>query len=69
METPTIIQKIRKTDDPMYFTNYYHEKNSEMIPCPGCGNLHNKSNITRHMKSAKCRKMTFGRVPMPEFDF
>jgi hypothetical protein len=45
-----------KPTDPDYFTKYYHEKNSLDVMCLSCGAHHNKSNMSRHMKSKKCQK-------------
>ena len=51
-------QNIRnKPCDPMYFTTYYRERNSMKVCCPGCGCMHNKSNLSRHMKSGKCKNV------------
>ena len=60
-------QKIKKTDN--YFTMYYREKNSMKVCCPGCGCMHNKSNLTRHMKSSKCKAVATRLNNVPHFDF
>jgi len=42
--------------DPEYQKKYYLEKLKDVkIPCPACGVPMFKVNITRHMKSNKCR--------------
>ena len=62
-------QKIKKQMDPAYFTMYYRERNSMKVCCPGCGCMHNKSNLTRHMKSSKCKTRAKHIHKVPDFDF
>jgi phosphopantothenoylcysteine synthetase/decarboxylase len=51
--------KVRKTDDPEYFKNYYHISGlKDKIPCELCKRLVSKQKMKRHQeKSNLCKKV------------
>ena len=52
----TKIVKVRKTDDPAYFKNYYHTSGlSNRICCPRCKRNTTNQKILRHQKSKLCK--------------
>ena len=41
--------------DPDYFKLFYHEKRTMLVECSCCGKMVTKNQISKHIKSMKCR--------------
>jgi hypothetical protein len=44
----------RKTDDPEYYKNYYHQKLGVDVICDKCNCTASKQKLKRHQQSKKC---------------
>lgn len=62
METPIIETietiKVRKTDDPEYFKNYYHTSGlGTKMSCELCGRMVSRQKMKRHQTTNLCNKV------------